>query len=83
VQIGVLGGDAAADELEAAATIGYAMNKSVIRLSQAQASGELPPLLAETLPHLKLDRSAAVVCKGTSCQAPVSAPEELLELLVL
>jgi uncharacterized protein YyaL (SSP411 family) len=88
VQIVVIGDDTAADELEAAATIGYAVNKSVIRLGTmgwngAQGAGELPPLLAETLPHLKLDRSVAVVCKGTSCLAPVSVPEELLELLVL
>jgi uncharacterized protein len=83
LQIVVIGEDAAADELEAAATVGYAVNKSVIRLSPAQVAGELPPLLSETLPHLKLDRSFAVVCKGTSCLPPVSEPEQLLEVLDL
>jgi uncharacterized protein len=85
VQVVVIGEDAVADELEAAATVGYAVNKSVIRLSGSQilsqVADSLPPLLAETLPHLKLDRSVAVVCKGTSCLPPVSAPEQLLQLL--
>jgi uncharacterized protein len=82
VQVVVMGEDALADELEAAATVGYAVNKSVIRLSGAQVAGGLPPLLAETLPHLKQDRSVAVVCQGTSCLPPVSVPQELLELLI-
>jgi uncharacterized protein len=81
LQIVVIGEDAVADELEAAATVGYAVNKSVIRLSMAQVGDSLPPLLAETLPHVNLDRSAAVVCKGTSCLPPVSVPEQLLEVL--
>ena len=81
LQIVVIGEDATADELEAAATVGYAVNKSVIRLSPAQVAGELPPLLAETLPHLKLDRSVAVVCKGTSCLPGVFVPHQLLEVL--
>jgi uncharacterized protein len=88
LQIVVIGEDAVADELEAAATLGYAVNKSVIRLSGAHLSGaqvadSLPPLLAETLPHLKLDRSVAVVCKGTSCLPPVFVPHQLLEVLAL
>ena len=83
VQVVVIGEDAVADELEAAATVGYAVNKSVIRLGMihltgSQAADSLPPLLAETLPHLKLDRSAAVVCKGTSCLPPVFLPEQVL-----
>jgi uncharacterized protein YyaL (SSP411 family) len=82
VQVVVMGEDRVADELEAAAMVGYAVNKSVIRLSGPQVAGELPPLLAETLPHLKLDRSVAVVCQGTSCLPPVFGPEELLELMV-
>jgi uncharacterized protein len=84
VQVVVIGEDAAADELEAAATVGYAVNKSVIRLTRSQVAGELPPVLAETLPLLPgLDagHSVAVVCKGTSCLPPVREPEQLLELL--
>ncbi len=84
VQVVVVGEDAAADELEAAATVGYAVNKSVIRLTRAQITGPLPPLLAETLPllpNLKAAHSFAVVCKGTSCLPPTEEPEQLLALL--
>ena len=84
VQVVVIGEDAAADELEAAATMGYAVNKSVIRLTRAQVGQELPPLLAETLPllpDLKAAHSFAVVCRGTSCLPPTASPEQLLTLL--
>jgi uncharacterized protein len=84
VQVVVIGQDSAADELEAAATVGYAVDKSVIRLTAAQVSEELPPVLAETLPMLPdLERtfSFAVVCRGTSCLPPIREPEQLLQLL--
>jgi uncharacterized protein YyaL (SSP411 family) len=84
VQVVVIGDDAAADELEAAGTVGYAVNKSVIRLPRLQVNGELPPLLAETLPllpDLQAERSFAVVCKGTSCLPPTDDPDQLLTLL--
>ena len=81
VQVVVIGEDAAADELEAAASVGYTVNKSVIRLTGSQVADSLPPLLAETLPHLKIDRSVAVVCKGTSCLPPVFLPEQVLEYI--
>ena len=60
VQVVVIGEDAAADELEAAATVGYAVNKSVIRLTRAQVAGELPPLLAETCPCSRSSRRGTV-----------------------
>jgi uncharacterized protein YyaL (SSP411 family) len=81
VQVVVIGEDFAADELEAAAIVGYAVNKSVLRLSHAQVKGPLPPVLAETLPHLPVDRSVALVCRGTSCLPPTADPDHLLELL--
>jgi hypothetical protein len=84
VQVVVIGEDAAADELEAAGTVGFAVNKSVIRLSRGQVNEELPPLLAETLPllpDLQGSRSFAVVCKGTSCLPPTADPDKLLTLL--
>jgi uncharacterized protein len=84
VQVVVIGEDAAADELESTATMGYAVNKSVIRLSRAQVGQELPSWLAETLPHLpdlKAAYSFAVVCRGTSCLPPTTSPEQLLGLL--
>jgi uncharacterized protein len=84
VQVVVIGDDAVADELEAAGTVGYAVNKSVIRLQRMQVNQELPPLLAETLPllpDLKAERSFAVVCKGTSCLPPTGDPDKILVLL--
>jgi uncharacterized protein len=84
VQVVVIGEDAAADELEAAAIMGYAVNKSVIRLTRAQVTHPLPPVLAETLPllpDLKAAHSFAVVCRGTSCLPPTTIPEQLLALL--
>jgi hypothetical protein len=45
-------------------------------------SGELPPGLAATLPNLPLAGvPLALVCIGSSCQAPVNTPEELKQAL--
>ena len=58
----------------------YAVNKSVIRLRRDQLN-ELPPTLAETLPHLpglKSGGSFAVVCNGNGCLPPVSTVDELI-----
>ena len=79
-----MGEDAQADALEAAATVGYAVNKSVIRLTRAQVAQPLPPLLAETLPmlpDLQAAHSFAVVCRGTACLPPTADPQQLLALL--
>ncbi|HEX4022469.1 MAG TPA: thioredoxin domain-containing protein [Acidobacteriaceae bacterium] len=85
VQVCVIGDDAIADELTAAATARYAVNKTVLRISRAIIRQRaLPPVLAETLPHLpELAGSAsfAVVCTGTSCQPPVHSADALVELL--
>jgi uncharacterized protein YyaL (SSP411 family) len=75
----VIGDDTLADELEAAALVGFAVEKSVVRLRDL---GQLPPALAETLPHLpKGDGSVAVVCKGMSCLPPVKTVEGLQSAL--
>jgi hypothetical protein len=77
VQVCVIGEDAAAEELAAAAMKTYAVNKSVVRLLTAQL-GELPPALAETLPFLPpYEGSVAVVCRGNTCLPPVASVEEL------
>jgi uncharacterized protein YyaL (SSP411 family) len=84
VQVVVIGEDGAADELEAAAIVVFAVNKSVMRLTREQIAGPLPPLLAETLPllpDLQGSHSFAVVCRGTSCLPPTADPELLLKLL--
>jgi uncharacterized protein YyaL (SSP411 family) len=84
VQVVVIGG-AEADELEAAATVRFAVNKSVIRLTHAQAVPEnLPPMLAESIPHLpQLQNGSpvAVVCRGVQCLPPVGSADELLATL--
>ncbi len=85
VQVCVVGEDAAADVLFTAAMTRYAVNKTVLRLPRAAiAARALPPVLAETLPHLpELQGTAsfAVVCSGTSCHAPVHSADALVELL--
>ena len=84
VQVVVIGDDAA-DVLEAAAMARFAVNKSVIRLSHAQATVEnLPPMLAETIPHLpqlQFVLPFAVVCRGVQCLPPVMTPDELMGAL--
>ncbi len=79
VQVCVIGDDARARELEKAALARYAVNKSVIRL---RTLGELPPALAETLPHLPAaSGSFAVVCSGRGCQPPVEDADKLAEMV--
>ncbi len=85
IQVVIVGDGADARRLEALATAGYAVNKSVIRLTREQIkAGELPPALAETLPHLpEIQRGStlefAIVCKGNTCLPPTTSPEKLLE----
>ncbi len=85
IQIVVVGDGPLADELHAAAIVRYAVNKSVIRLRHNQLTAELlPPVLAETLPHLpglSVDSPFAVVCKGRSCLPPIMIAEALLQSL--
>ena len=86
-QIVVIGdkGSHKADELSAVANAGFAFNKSVLRLGQSQAVAEnLPPALAATIPHLPQLASGeafAVLCSGTTCQPPITGPEELRKAL--
>ena len=83
VQICVIGEDAEARRLEAVALARYAVNKSVIRLRKDQLS-QLPPMLAETLPHLPkeaLKGSFAMLCNGKGCLPPVYSVDELIEAM--
>jgi uncharacterized protein YyaL (SSP411 family) len=82
-QVCVIGDDAEAWQLEAVSLARYAVNKSVIRLRRDQL-GALPPMLAETLPHLPglMDAgSIAVVCSGNRCLPPVKTADELVAAL--
>jgi uncharacterized protein YyaL (SSP411 family) len=80
VQVCVIGDDTAADELMVAAMMGYAVNKSVVRLRWGQLS-QLPPALAETLPHLAKGTSVAVVCRGSQCLPPMSTADDVITAL--
>ena len=73
-------------ELEATATAGYAVNKSVIRLKSEQVkAANLPPVLAETLPNVPGVHSEgqpiAVVCRNNACQPPINDNQTLLDAL--
>ena len=84
-QVVVVGEDELAAALVKAATGPFAVNKSVVRLSDSEAVAEnLPPVLAETIPNLpalKEKKSVAIVCTNFSCHPPVSDPEELTKLV--
>ena len=82
VQVYVIGDGPLADELAAAATARFLLNKSVIRLRPVQLE-RLPPALAETLPHIPGVREGAlaIVCKGFVCLPAVRDPEQLFALL--
>jgi uncharacterized protein len=83
VQVVVIGAGVEAKKLAAMATARYAVNKRVIVLRPEQVTAdELPPVLAETLPHLPElhgGRAFAVVCRGASCLPPTEDGEVLLE----
>jgi uncharacterized protein YyaL (SSP411 family) len=86
VQVCVIGDDAAARGLEAAAEARYAANKSVVRLKREQFGKQqpalLPPALEQTLLHLpRVQGSFALVCSGHSCQTPVGTVKELEAVL--
>jgi uncharacterized protein YyaL (SSP411 family) len=75
-----------AQQLYAVATARFAVNKSVLQLRRDQVTAEqLPPVLAETLPHLPQLRegsgSFAVVCRGASCLPPITDVEALVAAL--
>jgi uncharacterized protein YyaL (SSP411 family) len=77
--------DVTANRLYAAASTPFAFTKSTLHLAPNQAVKQnLPPLLAATipnLPQLSSNKSFAVICSGTSCQPPISDPDELRRLL--
>ena len=84
-QVVVVGEDEKAGALLKAAIAPFAVNKSVVHLTDSEAVAQnLPPVLAETIPNLpglKEDRSIAIVCTNFSCQPPIGNPEELSSLL--
>ena len=81
VVIGENGQDRNAAGLYHAALSRFAFPKTVLRFSADHVVAEnLPPVLAQTLPHLpqlRSEKSFAVICSGASCQPPVSEVAEL------
>jgi uncharacterized protein len=81
IQVVVVGDDDLAKQLCAVAAGFFAFQKTVLKLAASEVVGQnLPPALAETIPHLpaiKAGKSVAVVCSGFSCQPPVADPEQL------
>jgi uncharacterized protein YyaL (SSP411 family) len=71
----IAGEDGNGDSLEEAATAQFRFTETSLRLAANQVvASNLPPMLAATLPHLpqlSSGKSFAVVCSGSSCQAPV------------
>ena len=84
-QVAVVGEDESAAALLKAAVAPFAVNKSVVHLTDSEAVAQnLPPVLAETvptLPALKENKSVAIVCTNFACQPPVEGCDELSNLL--
>jgi uncharacterized protein YyaL (SSP411 family) len=82
-QVVVVGEDAKAAALLKAAIAPFAVNKSVVHLTDSEAVAQnLPPVLAETVPNLpalKEKKSVAIVCTNFTCQPPTEYPERLAE----
>jgi hypothetical protein len=85
VQVVIVGSGAEAEEMEAVAARGFAVNKTVLRIAPEQlVPGGLPVALAETLlqtPRLPGAEAWAVVCKGRSCLPPATSIKALQEVL--
>jgi uncharacterized protein YyaL (SSP411 family) len=84
-QIVVIGEDENAENLYRTALKDFAFGKAVVRLDTSKAVPQnLPPALAETIPHLpsvNSGTSVAVICSNFTCQPPISDPEELARRL--
>jgi uncharacterized protein YyaL (SSP411 family) len=73
--------DPAAQSLEVAAHRVFRLGKSVLRLTPGATLANLAGALKETLPHLPVDKTAALVCAGQTCLPPTSDPAQLTALL--
>ena len=84
-QMIVIGEDDNAAALLQAAITPFAVNKSVVHLTDSEAVAQnLPPVLAETIPNLpalKEKKSVAIVCTNFACQPPIESPDELSKIL--
>jgi uncharacterized protein YyaL (SSP411 family) len=85
VQVIVVGDGPHAEELEAAAISGFAVNKTVMRIEPSRiAPGQLPEAIEETLLPAPAPAGAhawALVCRGRTCLPPIAGREDLLRAL--
>jgi uncharacterized protein YyaL (SSP411 family) len=85
VQVIVVGSRAEAKRLEALALARYAVNKTVMRIAPFRlVPGGIPDALAEMLLHVPAPKGVkawAIVCKGRTCQPPITDAEALLAAL--
>jgi uncharacterized protein YyaL (SSP411 family) len=85
IQVVVVGSGEAAHELYRAALQPFALNKTVLRVTDNEATAAyLPPAFAETVPNIPGIRDAhavAIVCTNFTCMPPISDPEELQKVL--
>jgi uncharacterized protein len=84
VQVVVVGSGDEAEQLEATAVAGYAVNKTVMRIAPARlVPGGLPEAIEQTLLQVPAPAATAwvLVCKGRACLPPVTNAEALLQAL--
>jgi uncharacterized protein YyaL (SSP411 family) len=81
----IVGDDEVSQQLYAIAASFFGLDNSILKLPANEAVAQnLPPSLAETIPHLTgvtKGKSAAVLCYGVSCQPPIFDPEQLRQSL--
>ena len=81
MQVVVIGNGELANRLYEQAVRPFSTGKTVLRLDFNQVVAQnLPPVLAETLPHLpavKEQKTAAIICADGSCQPPIFDPGQL------
>jgi len=84
-QVVVVGAGELAQQLYSSAVKPFSVNKAVLQLRSEQVVPQnLPPALAETIPHLPIikdGKTGAVICSGFSCQPPIFDPGELAKRL--
>jgi len=84
-QVVIVGDGEPSNRLYSTAVAQFTLGRAVLKLEPNKAvPRNLPPALAETIPHLpavKEGKTAAVVCSGFSCQPPIFDPQELARSL--
>jgi uncharacterized protein len=84
-QVVVVGNGELADQLFATAAASFDLAKAVLKFEGTQiAPRNLPPALAETIPHVPATEERgpyAIICSDFSCLPPISDPKRLTESL--